>query len=52
MEERVTMADNDGDEEVGMAVIAGFKHEKKNAMMLRFLASMKGIMVSGTYPWP
>ncbi|XP_008793209.1 uncharacterized protein LOC103709454 isoform X2 [Phoenix dactylifera] len=42
---RVTVADNDGDVEVGTAAIAGFEQGKKNATVVRFSASAKGVMV-------
>ncbi|EHA8590536.1 NDR1/HIN1-like protein 6 [Cocos nucifera] len=44
-EGRVTVADNDGDVEVGTAAIAGFEQGKKNATVVRFSASAKGVMV-------
>lgn len=44
-EGRVTVADDDGDVELGTAAIAGFKQGKKNATVVRFSASAKGVMV-------
>nr|XP_010915712.2 NDR1/HIN1-like protein 6 [Elaeis guineensis] len=44
-EGRVTLVDDDGDVDVGTAAIAGFVQRKKNATVVRFLASAKGVMV-------